>query len=158
MAEDDPLVFDRISNWLYTGKVGLNSDKTYYERYVKVYAIAEKYGMVNLKNYLVGRLISRATYGWTIPPMDVVKYVYSTTPSNSPLRKLFVALYVWYMNKEFWASMVSSASLREVPDFAVDFALALGNKFLEDSLENSSFFQCNLKHYLEPPISMEGQQ
>ena len=155
LVEEDAVVFDRISNWLYTGKLNICVDKAYYTRYGEVYATAEKYGMVNLKNYLIGHLIRRAKYGRTVPPTDVVKYVYSTTPSNSPLRKLFIALYIWYMDKELWASMVSSASLSEVPDFAADLAIALGNKYFHDSLDYTIHFQGKFEDYYEDPRLLE---
>ena len=158
LVEDDAIVFDRICNWLYTGKLNICVDKAYYTRYGEVYATAEKYSMVNLKNYLVGHLVRRARYGRTIPPIDVVKYVYSTTPLNSPLRKLFIALYIWYMDKELWASMVSSASLSEVPDFAADLAIALGNKFLGDNMDYSVHFQGKFEDYYEDPRLLERGQ
>lgn len=155
LVEDDALVFNQISNWLYTGKLNPPATERYLIRF-QVYATAEKYGIVNLKNHFIYTLFKRAIHEQIIPKMDSVKYVYSTTPSNSPLRKLFVGLYIWYMDKELWASMVSSASLREVPDFAVDMAIALGNDYLGHDLSSSNYPD-SLKDYLEEPILMGGQ-
>ena len=154
LVEDDALVFDQFSNWLYIGKVNLPAEDSYGMRYVQIYVTAEKYGMVNLKNYLICHLFRKAQRGPIIPAMDIVKYVYSTTPSSSPLRKLFVELYLAYMRKNYWRSKDYSAELREVPDFAVDFAIALGNKYLGDSMEDSSHFKGNFADYYEEPASI----
>ena len=132
LAEDDAEAFDRISNWMYTGKLRMsNQEGVYYMQYATVYAVAEKYRMVRLKNYVINQLIRKAQQWPFIPPMDVVKYVYSTTPPRCPLRKLLVALLVLTLHNSS-VEIILSDALKEVPEFAADLATACCNTFSGD--------------------------
>ena len=141
LVEDHAVVFEQISTWLYTGKIptvriGSATVRIGSLEFKHVYATAEKYCMVNLKNYLVGIFFETAARQRVIPSINLVTYVYSTTPQNSPFRKILVALYTWHMNKASWMSEISLATLREVPDLAADLAFALGNRQFVDSRDN----------------------
>ena len=135
LIDDDVVVFDSISHWLYTGTTIKNGvDRHSQANVLRIYPTAEKYCMVNLKNYLVTIFFEIATVRHRgIPSISLVESVYSTTSQNSGFRKLLVALYTWRMNKETWLSMISLTSLRLVPDFATDLAFALGNRQFVDS-------------------------
>ena len=159
LVEDDAAAFDQIFNWLYHENLNSGVDKVCPPlRICQIYATAEKYGMVNLKNHIVGRIMRTAKNERIIPHLDVVKYVYSTTPSNSPLRRLFVALYIWHVDKKYWASRVTSASLSEIPDFAADLAIVLGSKSFANRMERPPEFPGKLEDYHEKPVSMKGQE
>ena len=151
LVDDEAVVFEYISNWLYTRSVLRESDDKRPEVDIThIYATAERYGMVNLKNEVVRIYFENsASSNWAeiVPHLDGIKYIYSTTPQSSPLRKLVVALLTCYMRKS-WVSTFSSAALSEVPDFAADLAVALITKHAGESTEGK-VFQGKVEDYYE---------
>lgn len=99
-------------------------------RLVNVYAAAEKYAMVDLKNDLIDLLfrLKRAEPKLKPPPCAAISYSYNCTPRRSPLRKLLVAWYTWHVDKEWYGYETTPDMLSEVPDFAVDLLCSMGQK------------------------------
>ena len=99
-------------------------------RLVKVYATAEKYGMTSLKNELIDLLFTfrRASPRPKPPTSNIIDYVYDTTPTNSPLRKLLVAWYTWHVHKDWYADGTTPTMLSQTPEFAADLTCSMSLK------------------------------
>lgn len=80
--------------------------------------------MAKLKNHLIDLLFScqKDIPQGPHPEIENVKYVYSTTPTNSPLRWLFVSWFTWPVNRTMARIEISSDTLSTVPEFTIDLA------------------------------------
>ena len=146
LDEDDPQAFRIITQWLYTDRCRLpkynanSGSGTYFMNLVTVYAVAEKYSIVLLKNELINQLIDfkKIKPMPKPPPTKVVSYAYSTTPATSPLRQLLVAWYTWHIDLSFYTYDSTPEILSSMPDFAADVACSLGSK-LKGVVKSSPF-------------------
>lgn len=138
LEEDDVEVFAVITQWMYTKACNLpdpcdkenRGSEPYFMRVAKVYAAAEKYDIVMLKNALVDSIFSAAQVQPRLrrPTLRVIGYIYNTTPPRSPLRKLMVAWQTWHaFNSSIWFEQETTpARLAELPEFAADFLCSMG--------------------------------
>ena len=137
LEEDDVEVFAVITQWMYTKACNLpdicaekevGGSEPYFMRVATVYAAAEKYGIVMLKNALVDSLFSAAQSQPRPrhPTLKVIGYIYSTTPPGSPLRKLMVAWQTWHAFRAWFEFENTPARLAEIPEFAADLACSMG--------------------------------
>ena len=97
-------------------------------RVATVYAAAEKYDIVMLKNALVDSIFSAAQSHPRPrhPTLKVISYIYDTTPPGSPLRRLMVAWQTWHAFRSWFEFENTPARLAEIPEFAADLACSMG--------------------------------
>ena len=137
LEEDDVEVFAVITQWMYTKVCNLpdpcadeenGGSEPYFMRVATVYAAAEKYGIVMLKNALVDSIFSAAQSHPRPrhPTLKVTTYIYNTTPLGSPLRKLMVAWQTWHAFRSWYEFENTPARLAEIPEFAADLACSMG--------------------------------
>lgn len=130
LHEDDVEAFEQICQWLYTRACPtlqwdtFDQHSFFFRRITTAYAAAEKYGMAKLKNHLIDLLFScqKCFPEAPHPEIENVKYVYDTTPTNSPLRRLMIGWFTWPVNRTISRIEVSPYTLSTVPEFAIDVA------------------------------------
>ena len=107
-----------------------HSSEPFLMQLATVYATAEKFGILKLKNDLIDLLFRfrRADSIPKPPSSNTVSYFYSTTPPKSPLRKIFVAWYTWHVNQAWYGHSSTPDILSEMPDFAADLACSMALK------------------------------
>lgn len=165
LHEDDIEAFEPICQWLYSqAREVLEYDTAHgyvssFDRITKVYAAAEKYGMTKLKNHLIGLLFTYQRHFPGAPPPDIenVRYVYSTTPTKSPMRRFLVAWYTWSLNETMWELDTSLEILSIVPEFAGDLAYS-AVKRLNCSGEKNPFEMCEWERRLIYYEDVSGNQ
>ena len=110
-------------------------------RLAKVYAAAEKYGIIELKNTLIDLLfrMTRAIPRPKPPTYTVLRYVYNTTPTSSPLRSLLVAWYTWHIDATWYETNDILGTLYEIPDFAAELAYSNGTR-MSGLVKSSPFY------------------
>lgn len=146
LEDDEPEAFENICQWLYNKACELpptNIGEGYSPflwSVAKSYAAAEKYGMVALKNYLIDRffVFGASLKSLRSPAPTIVQYVYRQTPTKSPLRRLFVAFYVWKSNPGWYEHDYTRRLMRTIPDFAIDLACTMGT-VIHDFPANNPF-------------------
>ena len=104
--------------------------EAYFLRLAEVYAVAETYEITELKNTLIDLVfrLKRASPKPKPPTSTVLTYVYNTTPTNSPLRRLLVAWYTWHVYATWYDTEDCLETLYEVPEFAAELACSNGRK------------------------------
>ena len=97
LEDEDPEVFKRFNEWLYTGKV-LYDDETYenvsFTPLLDLYVFAERRLMPRLQNACIDALISKNKESPHLPPGLAIQYVWDHTFVSSPMRRLLVDLHV----------------------------------------------------------------
>ena len=97
LEDEDPEVFKRFNEWLYTGKV-LYDDETYenisFAPLLDLYVFAERRLMPRLQNACIDALISKDKESPHLPPALPVQHVWDHTSVSSPMRRLLVDLHV----------------------------------------------------------------
>lgn len=103
---------------------------TYFVRLARVYATAEKYGITALKNTLLDLVfhLKRADAKPRPPTSNVLSYVYNTTPTTSPLRRLLVAWYTWHVDFRWYDTEDGLKTLYDLPEFAAELACSNARK------------------------------
>ena len=123
--------------------------EVYFMRLAEVYAAAEKYEIMGLKNALVDLVfhLKKADPKPKPPASAVLTYVYSTTPTNSPLRRLLVAWYTWHVDVTWYDTEDSLTTLYEIPEFAAELACSNGRRM--NGITKSSPLHGKSKFYHE---------
>ena len=128
----------------------------YFMRVATVYAAAEKYGIIMLKNALVDSIFSAAQSQPRPrhPTLKVIGHIYSTTPPGSPLRKLMVAWQTWHAFRAWFEFENTPARLAEIPEFAADLACSMGMRHY-GNVKSSPFTGKSDDYHEQTPKSKE---
>lgn len=143
LSEDDPEIFALYVQWLYTGSVAVKSKREDNDEddaepekgnveirvediscrcLVKCYVLGEKLMDLTYQNVIMELLLTLAPVRTGIPSYDTIRIAYKGTTTNSPLRKLFVDIWVWcgYPLRQKGDLVMESS-----PEFANDLVHAL---------------------------------
>lgn len=156
LPDDDADLFNLLVEWLYAGSYNIpqptghkDKDAARFMEFIRLYVLADKYGVTSLKNEIVKTLFDALKQNHkTGPNADTVAYVYENLPGTSPIRRLPADFYV--CNDKFaWCENVRvSDLLRIYPEFAADVVSAfVRHAPIEDMRE--SFMDGKGKYYLE---------
>ena len=111
LPEDDPATTDRLIQWIYFGYYPVDSDietnsadqreESLHASLMQLsilYVVADKYGIIELKNHALGRLFDLGIQGKVDLTRNkhLIRYIYENTITGSKLRKLLVNWYVWH--------------------------------------------------------------
>lgn len=101
LADEDPTIFTRFNEWLYTGAILLGKIETErdipYPVLVKLYIFAEKRGVVRLQNRVTDFIIRKNKISQSFPN-SCIRFAWTNTADSSPLHRLLVDLYVRQAN------------------------------------------------------------
>ena len=144
LPEDDIETFDHFLTWLYSGSVPLESPEgilldadAYWCPFVWLYVLADKLGVLRLKNDIIDRIVLSTGQGCCAMPWTTsVKIAYDNLPNSSGLRLLLpdLAVHLYALNweevereAEIWVDESDRQFLaKDCPDFAFDVLLRFG--------------------------------
>lgn len=157
LPDDEIKSVERMTQWLYTKQYELATwdpddipitANTRYWQLAKLNTLADKYNLIGLSNDIVDQLY--IIHSKDVPPqLPVVTYVYENTTKNSAFRKLLIAWYSWEIDMNWYQDANARESLLEVPEFAVDLAIAFGTKAELPAQKNP--FLCDKSMYYQQP-------
>ncbi|KAL8643414.1 MAG: hypothetical protein Q9226_008396 [Calogaya cf. arnoldii] len=138
LEEDDADTFDHIVQWLYRGKLETLSKPEadigydYWTQLIQVYVLADKYGIVPLKNHVMDllfeaydiRLLNLKPTDLQPPQYEHVSYVYENTVHSSQLRRFLVVLHVWHIKLGWYKEKKTVEWLESNPSFGLDLVKA----------------------------------
>ena len=97
LEDEDPEVFKRLNEWLYTGEV-LYNDETYenlsFAPLLDLYVFAERMLIPRLQMTYIDALISKDKESPNYPPRLPVQHTWDHTFVSSPMRRVLVDLHV----------------------------------------------------------------
>ncbi|KAI4113537.1 MAG: hypothetical protein LQ338_008158 [Usnochroma carphineum] len=136
LAEDDPSIFEILVQWLYkrklvTSPAARKNIMVYYSALVDVYLLADKYGMVPLKDFVVKCFFDRvkkhrgAGMNCGVPDTEIVSHAYANTVAGSCLRRFLVTCWAWGMDLDKYGLAITPDDILKPPEFAADLAIAL---------------------------------
>lgn len=161
LPEDDAEDFERIVQWLYCKNFELppftgercREDRNCFIKLAKLYVVADKYGIVHLKNKVMDQWCNLRTRTRQKPCMTVVNYIYENTMPPSKLRDAIVAEYAWNIHFDFYPVKTSRYALQENPEFAVDLVVAMSGRIQHD--ETNPFHLGSIRFH-DTVLGIEG--
>jgi hypothetical protein len=95
LPDDDATIFGLYVQLLYTGQIPPKDVDWDYIKPSKLYVLCEKLQDIDAKNTILRELLAqiRVTQTWT-PSALAVNAIYDGTPENSPVRNLFLDIFV----------------------------------------------------------------
>lgn len=106
LPDDDPEIFGIYVHWLYRGTLPVYTkakDKVEWLNILKSHTFGDKVLDNSFQNTAIYALIEKCTTlgeGKTgCPNIDAIQHVYGNTSGSSPIRKLFLDMYVYAANK-----------------------------------------------------------
>ena len=144
LPEDDAELLNLMVEWLYshhydlpprTGDTIQNGAR--YMESMRLYVLADKYGVTSLKNYIVKIIFDTLRDGQvTGPNLDTVAYAYQNTPQNSGIRKLLADLYACNINFDWYGREENKLELQKYPEFATDMLLSFAQHTSQKDMKN----------------------
>lgn len=139
LSDDNPAVFEYLVQWLYRRKVlasavAKKQIMVRYSNHVELYLLADKYGIVLLKNHVMRSLFDHmkkhqgAGVNWGVPDINIISHAYALTTENSRLRRFLVASWTCGLSLSMYGSSVLPETLLVSPEFAADLAIALAGR------------------------------
>lgn len=125
----------------------------------RLYVLAEKYDVEALRLDICGDLFNfvhlRVVFGEFLKPLcfAVVDYVYANTNRQSLIRKLIADWFTWFPQASWQGEGESTDWLYNVPEFAVDLALALDAP--ADKTKMGCIFEWDKSRYLGKLLKQE---
>lgn len=122
LPEEEERMFDLFTQWLYNKGYEIlpGHDEAKGERFmepVKLYILADKYGVTDLKSHIITELFAMGNEKW-IAGISTVAYAFEHTPQNSRLRKLLADWWVCRLSLPWFRSEVAQGWLKEHPEVA----------------------------------------
>lgn len=96
MPDEDPVIFGRFNEWLYTQKPcnGTDTPKELpWSAIFDIYTFAEKRGVPKLQNACINVIIRKAKSDVPFPSQDILNPLWKTTGKVFPLRLLLLELF-----------------------------------------------------------------
>ena len=122
LPEEEEHTFDLFTQWLYNRSYeiipGKDDDKD--QRFmepVKLYTLAEKYDVTELKSHVITKLFALRHEKW-VPGVETVAYAYEHTPQNSRLRKFLVDWWTCRVELPWFRLEDTQGWLKEHPEVA----------------------------------------
>ena len=125
LTEEDPEVFDIVHTWLYTHQLTQSNNGRdlvcSFSQLADVFVLADKLEMLPLCNMAIDKLKRKER----LPSANIIIKTYATTPPNSVIRKLFVALITFSPENWRYYALVRRKEFVKCPDFLFDVSMAL---------------------------------
>ena len=129
-VEEDEQTFDVFMHWLYTDvytfpNANVQGNGGYLMQPAKLYALADKYEVICLKECLIKGFFAAAQQGQEQPTGSVVGYIYANTAHADSLKLLLADWWNWKIGYYIFPTSDSLDWLNETPEFAVDLVLGM---------------------------------
>ena len=92
---------------------------------IRLYVLAEKYDVVEMKNKICGEIYAGRTAHRFAPYKSDIRYAYDNLPQKSPMRRMLVDWYAWHVSCRWFEEEDNQEWLRHLPGFAADLTVAL---------------------------------
>ena len=127
LPDGDVAAFELFVLWLYGSKLAVPTAVDGFMTHLKLYAMAEKFSLEELKNMLMDLVRTCCCQRIDIPTYEHVAYIYQSTPENSPMRLLVSRVFAYILNLRgcLQVSPVLLKLVKEGGDFSADFTLAM---------------------------------
>lgn len=145
LPEDDAELFNLMVEWIYHRRYDLpprTGDKikngARYMESMRLYVLADKYGVTSLKNCIVKTIFDTLRDGEVAGTnLETVAYVYQNAPQNSGIRKLLADLYACNINFDWYGREESKLELQKYPEFAIDILRSFAQHTSQKDVKNS---------------------
>ena len=140
LPEEEERMFDLFTQWLYNKgyEVLPRHDEAKGERFmepVKLYVLADKYDVTDLKNHVITKLFALGN-GECTPDSATVAYAYEHTPQNSRLRKLLADWWACRVDLPWFRSEGAQGWLKEHPEVACAVISSFANTMSKETQTN----------------------
>lgn len=131
LPEEEDHTFDLFIQWLYNQGYEI-SDQNHNDRGqrfmepVKLYVLADKYDVTDLKSHVITKLFALRNEKW-VPGLATVAYAYEHTPQNSRLRKLLADWWACRVDPHCFRLGVTQGWLKEHPEVAISVISSFAN-------------------------------
>lgn len=146
LPEDDDSIFELFVDWLYRQRYDIpptpNESETDYDRFmqpVKLFVLADKYGVRSLKNLIVSQMFLAFKRDKSSPSLDSMAYVYEHTSQNATIRKLLTDRMALTNDPAWFVEARVQTWFRNHPDISTDliaslakYTLKLANPYVRD--------------------------
>ena len=122
LPEEEETTFDLFIQWLYRQSYEISSQKhndkgQRFMEPVKLYVLADKYDVTDLKSHVITKLFALRNEEW-VPGLATMAYAYEHTPQNSRLRKLMADWWACRVELPWFRLEVTQGWLKEHPEVA----------------------------------------
>ena len=146
LPEEDRDIFEYFTHWLYYQHsdpltlAGYADNKdAYIINTVHLYTLADRYGVVKLKNNLCKNLCKISTSNSDRPlPQAALDHIYNNTTSNAMIRRLFADWYAWHVDPKYFAQPELDSWLLDSAEMSVDVLRAFARKQVAYEVQNTS--------------------
>lgn len=146
LPEDDTDAVEHLVEWIYRQKLqtanteSSETSEAYWVYLVKLYGLADKYDVADLKTPIYDQVYSISNQMPTSsrikpPQTEEIAYLYANSSKPSKFRELVVAWYVTRINFEWYNRSETSELLASIPEFASDVCCALANKMKSEYVD-----------------------
>ena len=139
LPEDDVGTFEDFIEWLYRRSFDMPTsppDARYMEP-LKLYVLADKYGVTDLKNIIIEKMWAMAKNREPEPGLKEVAYAYAHTVQSSGMRKLLVDWFSWRVDLACYENPTFQSFLRQHLDCATDFSVSLAKRLKNQTVISS---------------------
>lgn len=133
LPEDDVDAFENFVQWMYGTPV---STEILFINIVEIFALAEKLCVTRLKNDVVDALIHKIHTEHVAPGIENIAYLYDHVPRGSPIRKMMVDCYTWYISFDYYQKEEVYDKFVAVPEFVTDLVINMSKRIKSGAIEN----------------------
>ncbi len=150
MADEDPAIFKRFNEWVYTQKLCTETEilkELPWSTIFDIYTFAERRGIPKLQNACINVAIRKANNGGPFPSQDVLNPLWKTTGKVSQLRLLLLELFA--AKCDLKAALVRNGGFHH--RFLHDLVIILYEMKEGDLEEDPDFWKRRHKYYVNTP-------
>ena len=140
LPEEEEHTFDLFIQWLYNQGYEIFHEKDndkgqQYMEPVKLYILADKYDVTDLKSHVITKLFEERDEEWA-PGQATVAYAYEHTPQNSRLRKFLVDWWTCRVDLPWFRLEDTQEWLKEHPEVASAVISSFANTISRKTQKN----------------------
>ncbi|KAM0799093.1 hypothetical protein BDR22DRAFT_822703 [Usnea florida] len=139
LPEEEGNTFDLFTQWLYNRSYEISPEQDNdkgqnFMEPVKLYVLADKYDVTELKSHVITKLFALRNEKW-VPGLATMAYAYEYTPQNSRLRKFLADWWACRIDLSWFRLEATQGWLKRHPEVAVAVILSFANHVEENSEE-----------------------
>lgn len=135
LPEDDPLVVDCFTKWLYFNSYDLPSTpRAGFALLIKLYIFADRCFADRLQEDIIRVLFHCYREGWT-PPPSAIQLVFEQAPETSPIRRLMVDWYAFHVDLKSLQTPKASTLFETVPQLARELIPRMAERIMYPSIK-----------------------
>jgi len=158
LRNEDPAIFVRFKDWLYTSRIMTESEKfkdLSWTLLIDLYTFAERRGIPNLQNSCINAIVGKRKSGGSIPGQDIITPLWRNDGQVWPLRRLILHIFAANCNLKTALAQNSAYPQR----FLHDLVIVLYERKMEgDKEEEADLWKERTKYYVhknDNPIALD---